>query len=341
MTMALPEYLQTKTYSAMRLRQVLLDQRIREGIAEYTALKASQRSSGGANLSVDIAAGPAFVQGDTTSRQGLYHVYNDAVVNLAIGTNTSGSPRIDQVVARVYDSQDGLAGSDQATLEILPGSAQAGATLDNRNGAAVLPLTCMRIADILVPASASGIVNANIRDRRPFAKPLVIDVVAVSGLDLPVDSRDDSYFTLEHDNVETSAISNINMRMNGDTSNIYSLVATEQMLVSTPGNTTVGRGGYNSTTSHINMIGNSVAAGGMRYNGIWRQGMVLHDGLIRLGRGNASASSRIGSGNHVLSAFSMAGYINSANVWHTVTLWLVSGTMTGRFILDRVPLAGF
>lgn len=169
MTMALPEFLQTKTYAAMRLRQVLLDLPIQEGVVGATDLKVTQRAAGGANLSIDVAAGSGYVRGDTTSRQGLYHTYNDAVVNLAIGTNTSGNPRIDQVIMRVYDSQDGLAGSDQATLEILPGSPQAGATLDNRSGAAVLPLSCVRLADIVVASGASSITNANIRDRRPWA----------------------------------------------------------------------------------------------------------------------------------------------------------------------------
>lgn len=170
MAMATPEFLQTKTYAAMRLRQVFLDLPVQEGVVSSGDLKVAQRAAGGANLSVDIAAGSAFVQGDTTSRQGLYHAYNDGLVNLAIGNNTSGNPRLDQIVCRVYDSQDGLSGADQATLEVIPGSATAGATLDNRSGAAALPFSAMRVADVLVASGASSIVNSNIRDRRPWAR---------------------------------------------------------------------------------------------------------------------------------------------------------------------------
>lgn len=170
MALLIPEYLQTKTYSAMRLRQVLMDQHLQEGVVGAVDLAVAQRAAGGANMSVDVAAGAAFVRGDLTSRQGLYHVYNDGIVNLAIGANTSGNPRVDQVIARVYDSQDGLAGADQATLEVLPGTATAGATLDNRSGAAALPLTAVRLADVLVASGTSSIVASNIRDRRPWAR---------------------------------------------------------------------------------------------------------------------------------------------------------------------------
>jgi hypothetical protein len=158
MAMAVPEFLQTKTYAAMRLRQVWLDLPVQEGVVGANDLKVAQRAAGGANMSVDIAAGSAFVQGDTTSRQGLYHAYNDALVNLAIGNNSTGNPRLDQIICRVYDSQDGLAGADQATLEVVPGTATAGATLDNRNGAAALPFTAVRIASYR---------SSNARDAQP------------------------------------------------------------------------------------------------------------------------------------------------------------------------------
>lgn len=170
MALLIPEYLQTKTYSAARVRGVLMDSAIQEGVVGGGDLKVTQRASGGANMSVDIAEGAGFVKGDLTARQGLYHVYNDAAVNIAIGSNTSGNPRLDQIILRVLDSQDGLAGADLAQLEVLPGTATAGATLDNRNGAAALPMTAMRIADVLVVSGASSIVNAVIRDRRPWAR---------------------------------------------------------------------------------------------------------------------------------------------------------------------------
>lgn len=181
MALLIPEYLQTKTYSALRVRGVLMDSGIQEGVVDGPNMKVTQRAAGGANMSVDIAEGAAFVKGDLTSRQGLYHVYNDALSNIAIGLNSSGNPRVDQIICRVLDSQDGLAGADMAQFEVLPGTATAGANLTNRNGAATLPLTAMRVADVLVASGASSITNASIRDRRPWAHGLNKSLIRNSG----------------------------------------------------------------------------------------------------------------------------------------------------------------
>jgi hypothetical protein len=169
MALLIPEYIQNKQYAAQRLRAELLDSFLQEGVVGGTDLKVVQRASGGANMSVDIAAGAAYVKGDTTTRQGLYHVYNDALMNIAIGANSSGNPRIDQIILRAYDSIDGGAGSDNAVLEVIAGTATAGATLDNRTGAAALPATAVRLADVLVINGAATITNSSIRDRRPWA----------------------------------------------------------------------------------------------------------------------------------------------------------------------------
>lgn len=166
-----PDFLQTKRYSAQRLRATMLATKLQEGVVNFSLstvpFKATQRAAG-ANMSVDIAAGDAWVQGDAVARQGLYHVVNDATFNLAVPANAIANPRLDQVVLKVNDTIHGGVG-DNATLEIVQGTATGGATLDNRTGAAALPNTAMRIADILTPASASSIVDAAIRDRRQWA----------------------------------------------------------------------------------------------------------------------------------------------------------------------------
>jgi len=166
-----PEFLQTKRYSAQRTRAMLQAMPLQEGVVPYSLsavpFKVSQRAAG-ANMTVDIAGGDAWVMGDSLARQGLYHVVNDATFNLAVPANASGNPRLDQVVLKVNDTMHGGVG-DTASLEIVQGTATGGATLDNRSGAAGLPNTAMRCADILVPASASSIVDANIRDRRQWA----------------------------------------------------------------------------------------------------------------------------------------------------------------------------
>ena len=102
-----------------------------------------------------MAAGAAWVQGDDTARQGLYHQVNDAAVTGLVAAGHATNPRIDQVILRIFDSSvTGV--SDTPTLSTLAGTATGGATLDNRTGAAALPNGAIRIADILVPALHSG-----------------------------------------------------------------------------------------------------------------------------------------------------------------------------------------
>ena len=75
-----------------------------EGVVEDGDLLVSQRAAG-ANMSVDVAAGAAWVQGDTDAdRQPTYRVYNDATVNLAVTAADPALDRLDLVIAEVLDS---------------------------------------------------------------------------------------------------------------------------------------------------------------------------------------------------------------------------------------------
>lgn len=126
----------------------------------------------GADLKVDVAAGLALVKGDTGFRNGLYLQLNDAVIANAVTFDAAHAtlPRIDQVILRVGDSDDLGSAGDVPAIEKLTGAATAGATLDNRNGATALPNDCLRLADVLVPAAATSLLAANIRDRRTWAR---------------------------------------------------------------------------------------------------------------------------------------------------------------------------
>jgi hypothetical protein len=159
-TVATPQFLQTKSYSAQALRQMFESIAVQEGIIAGGDYATTQRGAG-ANMSVDTAAGKAFVQGDTIVRQGLYQAVNDAVVNTAVAAAHATLPRLDQLVLRVYDSTV-TGSSDVAQLEMVAGTPTASASLANRLGAAALPASALRIADVLVPAAAASIVNANI-----------------------------------------------------------------------------------------------------------------------------------------------------------------------------------
>lgn len=143
---------------------------LQEGVAGAGDYKAAQRAAG-ANMSVDVAIGQAFVQVDSGARNGLGFVYSDALENVAVAASDATNPRVDQLVLQWNDSSiPAGVGGDTPTLRVVAGVPTAGATLDTRNGAAALPADAVRLADILVPAASTSVVTANIRDRRPWAR---------------------------------------------------------------------------------------------------------------------------------------------------------------------------
>jgi hypothetical protein len=155
-----PAFLQARTYSAQQVRH-LIDQMVpREGIVGRLDFAVSQRAAG-ANMSVDVAGGEAFVQGDTSGRQGIYHLTNDAVANVAVPAAHGTNPRVDLLVARVQDSNV-VGSTDTPVFEIIQGTPTATATLANLTNAGIAPATALPLAYILVPAAATSILNANI-----------------------------------------------------------------------------------------------------------------------------------------------------------------------------------
>lgn len=162
MTVLAPEFLQTTEYSAQRMRAMMAASGIiQEGILNFGDFKVSQRALG-ANMSVDVAAGDAWVTGDNIARQGAYHVGNDAVVNVAVSPSHATLPRIDQIVLRIYDKTVIGGENDKAVLESISGTATAGATLSNLTGKAALPSSALLLAYVLVPAASTKVETANI-----------------------------------------------------------------------------------------------------------------------------------------------------------------------------------
>lgn len=176
MAVETPRFLQTKQYSAKALRAILLDHVLQNGVVNGGDLMVTQRGAG-ANMSVDVSAGSAWVKGSVAWRQGMYNVYNDAVVNLSVPANASGNPRVDSVIVRVYDTVDGAGAQDSGTIEYLQGTASAGATLANRTGAPALPASSFLLGDVLVANGAASIANSVIRDRRPWARGAYVRIV--------------------------------------------------------------------------------------------------------------------------------------------------------------------
>lgn len=129
-----------------------------EGVVGANDLLVAQRASG-ANLSVDVAAGAAWVLGDTdTNAQPCYRVRNDAVVNKGITPDPS-NPRKVIIVAQVTDAT--FSGATRVWAVTAIHGTPAASPVEP-----ALPASALKLAVITVPAAAASIVNANIADAR-------------------------------------------------------------------------------------------------------------------------------------------------------------------------------
>lgn len=164
----LPNWIDGQCYNAQLDRLMLGNVVCDEGVADIGG-GSLLVTTGGSGLNVSVAQGGAWVEGVDDDR-GFYSVYNDAPVTVTVAAANPTNPRIDQVIARVYDSTYGE-GADEWVLEVLAGTATAGATLVNLNGAATLPDNSITLAYVLVPATFVGpFVNAThiLDSRRPY-----------------------------------------------------------------------------------------------------------------------------------------------------------------------------
>jgi hypothetical protein len=176
MTLLTPRLLPTKSYAFSEWRDLVAGVLTQEGIVDAGDFAVSQRGAG-ANMSVDVAAGAAFVQGDDATRQGIYEVVNDATINVAIAANASGNPRIDAIVLQVNDSSV-TGATDVPAVSALAGTPTAGATLANLLGKPSIPNTCLLLRYVVVANGAVSIVNANIGG---LVDPTVPTLGAVAG----------------------------------------------------------------------------------------------------------------------------------------------------------------
>lgn len=133
---------------------------IAEGVVGSTALAVSQRAAG-ANLSVDVAAGVAWIKGDSSSTQPCYRCENDGTVNLAIAAADATNPRIDRVVAEVRDSVFSGVSNDWR-LRVITGT-PAGSP-----SAPAIPDSAISLATVSVPALDTTISTGQITDTRPL-----------------------------------------------------------------------------------------------------------------------------------------------------------------------------
>lgn len=134
---------------------------ISEGVVE-AGFAVAQRAAG-ANMSVDVAAGAAWIRGDDNpTLQPTYRYREAATTNLVIATADPTNPRIDIVIAEIRDSTFAGVNKD-GRLRVITGT-PAGSPV-----APATPGNAIKLAEVSVPANDTTIENAQITDKRPSA----------------------------------------------------------------------------------------------------------------------------------------------------------------------------
>jgi hypothetical protein len=133
-----------------------------KGIADYGSFKVSQSATPA--MTVSVAGGHALVEGTQTASQGLYIIYNDAAVTVAVTTASPTLPRIDRLCLTVQDAFYGGTANNQVILQVIAGTPNA------TPAAPAEPANSLTLALIAVAANQTTIVNGNITDSRTTAQ---------------------------------------------------------------------------------------------------------------------------------------------------------------------------
>jgi microcystin-dependent protein len=136
---------------------------IGEGVVSSTGLVVSEKGAG-ANMSVDIAAGLAWVEGDSdTAAQPIYQCRIGSTINLDVAAADVTNPRIDRVVLEVLDAT--FTGADRkGRVRVIEGTAASSPSAPSE------PTTAITLATIAVAANETAITDAEITDlRQPFS----------------------------------------------------------------------------------------------------------------------------------------------------------------------------
>jgi hypothetical protein len=162
-----PVYIQSGSYAAQDDRRVSGDV-MSPGIVSAGDFAVTLTTL----LGISVAPGTGYVPGLNVADQGAYRQRMVSAAALTDDPANATLPRLDQVILRVMDSTADTSGLQEGRIEIATGTATAGATLDNRTGAADLTALAensknvLLLADLLTPAAATTFTGANLRDRR-------------------------------------------------------------------------------------------------------------------------------------------------------------------------------
>jgi hypothetical protein len=141
-----------------------------------TAMKVVQ--SGSPGMHVSVGAGVCFVPGSEGAQQGSYACLNQTATQVNVTASHGSLPRIDLIVARVQDSA--YSGVTNAwSLEVVTGTAAGSPS------APAAPNNTLILAQLLIAAASTQVLNASITDRRAFLSTGYFYVPNVASLPSP------------------------------------------------------------------------------------------------------------------------------------------------------------
>lgn len=153
-------------FSAQELRrntQALLSvisPSFQSGVTPLDGQFAVSQRAGGANFSVDVAAGHAFVVGTDIANQSAYGCWNDAVANIATPAPPASGTEVHRLVLQIEDKFSNAVWTGYtANLTLLA---------DTGSGTPAAPASSITLALISIAAGQASVLNANISDQRPM-----------------------------------------------------------------------------------------------------------------------------------------------------------------------------
>lgn len=117
--------------------------------------------TGSPSMAIMVDTGGAWVPGTESATQGSYGVFNDASVTVSITTAHATLPRIDIVQIRVRDSFYSGVNND-ALIDVKAGTPNSAPVAPSPDANALV------LAEVLVGAGVTSIVNANITSKRKW-----------------------------------------------------------------------------------------------------------------------------------------------------------------------------
>lgn len=147
-------------YAALDDRALLASLVRDEGVFDivHGDLRVTERAAG-ADFSVDVAAGCAFVRGDDVSGQGIYMIQSDEVQNVEVPAPPASGDRIHRVVAQVRDKLHNS--TDWDSYDWVPMVLE-----DTGSGKPDLPDSAIDLGEIYVTSGQTSVTNDDINDMR-------------------------------------------------------------------------------------------------------------------------------------------------------------------------------